>query len=112
MRRTPWRDFEPGSECNTAVARYLIQDVEEFIQKLSHENREMIIRYYQGEKGDKIRNRKELAKRLGIPQNTLRIRVFRIRERLEKMVRARLDLMIAAGDGGSPQKLMRNYSAP
>jgi RNA polymerase sigma factor (sigma-70 family) len=67
--------------------------LEECMQKLSVENRELIITYYQGERGDKIRNRKEMAERLGIPPNALRIRVYRIREKLEKYVMESLNQM-------------------
>jgi DNA-directed RNA polymerase specialized sigma24 family protein len=53
---------------------------------LSNDNRQLILEYYQGEKGDKIRNRKKLIDRLGIPVNTLRMRALRLRERLQVCV--------------------------
>jgi hypothetical protein len=46
----------------------------------------LLIEYYKGEKGDRIRHRKLLARQLGIPPNALRIRVHRIREKLERCV--------------------------
>ena len=57
------------------------------LQQLSAENRRIIINYYQGEKGERIKNRKLMAEQLGIPANALRIRVHRIREKLEQSVR-------------------------
>lgn len=54
------------------------------LNQLPAESRELILDYYQGEKGERIRHRKQMAERLGIPQNALRIRVHRIRERLER----------------------------
>ena len=45
---------------------------------------ELVVAYYRGELGEKIQNRKELAASLGIPMNALRIRVHRLRERLER----------------------------
>ena len=45
------------------------------LQNLPADNRELIVEYYQGEKGAKIKNRKRLIERLGIPVNTLRMRV-------------------------------------
>jgi DNA-directed RNA polymerase specialized sigma24 family protein len=60
------------------------------LQQLSPENRQIIINYYQGEKGERIKNRKLIAERLGIPTNALRIRVHRIREKLEQSVNERL----------------------
>jgi DNA-directed RNA polymerase specialized sigma24 family protein len=56
------------------------------LQTLSPDNRELIIEYYQGEKGEKIQNRKKLMDRFGIPVNTLRMRALRLRERLQSCV--------------------------
>jgi DNA-directed RNA polymerase specialized sigma24 family protein len=56
------------------------------LQTLSPDNRELILQYYQGEKGEKIDNRKKLLERLGIPVNTLRMRALRLRERLQSCV--------------------------
>ncbi len=56
------------------------------LQTLSPDNRELILQYYQGEKGEKIENRKKLLERLEIPVNTLRMRALRLRERLQSCV--------------------------
>lgn len=56
------------------------------LQTLSPDNRELILQYYQGEKSEKIRNRKKLLEQLGIPINTLRMRALRLRERLQGCV--------------------------
>lgn len=56
------------------------------LQTLSPDNRELILQYYQGAKSEKIRNRKKLLDRLGIPVNTLRMRALRLRERLQGCV--------------------------
>lgn len=56
------------------------------LQTLSSENRDLILQYYQGEKSEKIQNRKKLLERLGIPVNTLRMRALRLRERLQGCV--------------------------
>lgn len=53
---------------------------------LPDDNRQLILDYYQGEKGDKIQNRKKLMEKLGIPVNTLRMRALRLRERLQVCV--------------------------
>jgi DNA-directed RNA polymerase specialized sigma24 family protein len=57
------------------------------LQALPEENRDLIIAYYDDEKGKKIERRKGLAARLGIPLNALRIRAHRIRVSLEGCVR-------------------------
>jgi RNA polymerase sigma factor (sigma-70 family) len=54
--------------------------------ELPAENRDIIVGYYQGEKRDKIENRQRLAESLGIPQNALRSRAVRLREKLEECI--------------------------
>ncbi len=51
--------------------------------KLPDEGRDLIVRYYQGEKGSKIENRRQLAEDMGIPLQALRSRAVRLREKLE-----------------------------
>jgi DNA-directed RNA polymerase specialized sigma24 family protein len=59
---------------------------ENCLQKLSDENRKLIVAYYQEQRRAKIKLRKELAERLGIQLNALRIRAHRIRTKLEDCV--------------------------
>jgi RNA polymerase sigma factor (sigma-70 family) len=56
------------------------------LQKLSQDNRELILAYYQEDKGAKIESRKRLAERLQIPLNALRIRALRLRDKLESCI--------------------------
>jgi DNA-directed RNA polymerase specialized sigma24 family protein len=51
--------------------------------QLTSENRDLILHYYKGEKGDKIKNRKGLTQLFGIPASTLRMRALRLREKLQ-----------------------------
>lgn len=71
-----------------------IDDVEQMyacldqcLGQLPPNGRELILEYYQGDKGMKIEHRKELAGRLGIPVNALRIRAHRIRAGLQECLR-------------------------
>ena len=50
--------------------------------QLSVENRELILNYYQGDKSEKITNRKGLIRLLGLRASTLRMRALRVRESL------------------------------
>jgi DNA-directed RNA polymerase specialized sigma24 family protein len=56
------------------------------MRKLSPENSQLIVQYYQEDKQARIRAREGLAARLGIPLNALRIRTHRIRVALERCV--------------------------
>lgn len=56
--------------------------------QLSPEQRRLVLLYHQGE--NNIRGRKSLSEDLGIPMNALRIRVHRLRRKLEDCVQERL----------------------
>ena len=56
------------------------------MQRLTSRNRELILEYYREEKHLKIDHRKELAQRLGIALNALRIQACRIRASLQECV--------------------------
>ena len=60
--------------------------LEECMGQLRPEERKLILDYYQEEKQAKIDHRKKLAEGLGIGLNTLRIRVYRLRARLQECV--------------------------
>jgi len=68
-----------------------LECLERCLQELSSKDRDLIVAYYQGETSVKVRNRKQLAERLAIPLNALRIRALRIREKLEACVAHGLD---------------------
>ena len=81
------------SEMATEEAAYEFEELdprveclEGCLKSLSTENRELILQYYQGEKGTKIENRKNLTDRFKVPLNTLRMRALRLRERLQVCV--------------------------
>jgi DNA-directed RNA polymerase specialized sigma24 family protein len=56
------------------------------LAELSPENRNLILHYYQGDKGEKIKNRRGLTQLFGIPASTLRMRALRLREGLHLCV--------------------------
>jgi RNA polymerase sigma factor (sigma-70 family) len=68
-------DFEAEFECLSLC-----------MQQLEPDKRELILAYYQEEKQAKINRRKQLALREQLDLNALRVRVHRIRIRLEKCI--------------------------
>lgn len=60
--------------------------LESCLELLLPASRELVLEYYQEEKQAKINHRKNLAERLGIALNALRIRAYRIRARLQECV--------------------------
>jgi DNA-directed RNA polymerase specialized sigma24 family protein len=65
----------------------MLNCLEQCTGKLGSPNREVITRYYTGKERIKIKNRHALAAELGITMNALRIRAYRIRDKLEDCVR-------------------------
>jgi RNA polymerase sigma factor (sigma-70 family) len=59
--------------------------------ELTAEKRELILAYYAREKQAKIDHRTEMARRLGLSVETLRVRAYRIRGVLEKCIEDCLD---------------------
>jgi len=57
------------------------------LAELGSKQRDQIITYYGHDKTEKIRRRRELAERLGINQNALRVRMYRVRAVLEKCMK-------------------------
>jgi RNA polymerase sigma factor (sigma-70 family) len=57
------------------------------LEELGSKQRRQIITYYGHEKNEKIRRRRELAERMGIGQNALRVRMHRLRAVLEKCIK-------------------------
>jgi|SRR5688500_13424153 len=56
------------------------------LRKLSGDTRELIVAYYAKDKQAKIDHRQQLAQRFGISIETLRVKVYRTRESLEKCI--------------------------
>lgn len=60
--------------------------LDECLGRLTGAKRRVIVDYYRGEKREKIENRRRLAEKLAIPQNALRSRAVRLRDRLEACI--------------------------
>ncbi|HWQ31589.1 MAG TPA: hypothetical protein VNQ79_01805 [Blastocatellia bacterium] len=66
--------------------------LEQCLSEMAADSRHLLLEYYQDERRARIEHRKMMAIRLGITLSTLRIRVWRIREALEREVSKRLCL--------------------
>lgn len=81
---TDRHSVEPPAEDDERETRLRCLDY--CLEELQVEDRVVILGYYQEEKRAKIDFRKQLAGRLGIGLNALRIRAWRIRTKLEECV--------------------------
>jgi RNA polymerase sigma factor (sigma-70 family) len=79
----------PMADANRIETEY--RCLEQCLNRLSAENRNLVLQYYQLERKARIDQRKALAKELGIKLNALRIRAHRIRAILQECVQKCLD---------------------
>jgi len=91
--RAPHRsafDLAPPKDLNgtTEASERLLDCLDDCLQQLKADDRDLILEYYRGERV-RIEHRRELAARLGVTANALSIRACRIRDRLEACVKAR-----------------------
>jgi len=78
--------FDPEPDKLEQVCSYL----DDCLDNLTSAQRDLILRYHQGEKQEKIQNRKKLARELNMSRNALRIKVCHIHSRLRECVERRL----------------------
>jgi len=64
--------------------------LDDCLDNLTSAERDMVLRYHEGDKQEKIQNRKKLAEELKISRNALRIKVCHIHSRLRECVERRL----------------------
>ncbi len=84
--------LELGDVDSTAAPNAILDNEAEFecldacLQRLSVDDRELVIKYYSREKAERIEMRRQLAEFLGVTQEALHARVFRLRRNLRKCV--------------------------
>lgn len=84
IEQEPWQPVTSPEE----EEDHRMESLRHCLQLLPEDQRTLLLRYHQGE--NNIRVRKEICKELGIPMNALRIRVHRLRRRLETCIEERL----------------------
>ena len=85
MRRKPPQP-PPAPAPDPIQAELEYQCLEHCIDRLSAENRDLLLKYYGLNGLSKVDRRKQLAEELGIAPNALRIRAYRIRVALQECV--------------------------
>ena len=84
-----------GSDDESDQTEKEYQCLERCMLKLTPDNRELVLQYYQDEKRAKIDHRKHLAERFGVAINALRIRAYRARAALQECVSECLQQSVA-----------------
>jgi DNA-directed RNA polymerase specialized sigma24 family protein len=78
----------------------LLQCLDECLEKVPRESRDLVREYHEPEPGARIRARQELARRLGLTPTALRLRAYRVRASLQACLadcQARAEAGRAAG---------------
>ena len=76
---------EAGEQSHEREAR--LNCLDDCLDSLPALSRQLIIEYYEPDKGDRIRHRRTLADRLGLPREALANRAQRLRDKLEYCVK-------------------------
>ena len=84
---------DPRSEAEQETAIMREDCLRLCLQRLSEDKRDLILAYYAKDKQAKIDHRTEMARRLGISVETLRVKAYRIRSTLEQCIERCLDRM-------------------
>jgi RNA polymerase sigma factor (sigma-70 family) len=89
LRRLSRRQPQPEpeeivSEVTDDSRERLYECLDKCLNELSPANRELLLKYYEASKREKVTTRQTLASQFGLQPSTLRMRVFRIRTTLEK----------------------------
>lgn len=77
----------PGAEEDRDEIDQRFECLENCSVNLAPRERQRVVDYYSGEKREKINNRIGMAKEEGVTLGNLRVRMLRLRERLEKCIR-------------------------
>jgi len=84
---------DPRRELEQETAMMREDCLRSCLQKLRKDKRELILEYYAKDKQAKIDHRTEMAERLGISVETLRVKAYRIRATLEQCIERCLERM-------------------
>jgi RNA polymerase sigma factor (sigma-70 family) len=85
LRRKPPPDIMPQVEEPFEVEEEY-ECLKHCMQSLTPDSRELILEYYEANKREKIQHRKNLAREMGIEQNALRVRAYRIKAALQRCI--------------------------
>jgi hypothetical protein len=85
----------------TTDSEAALECLESCLDALPRHGRDLITRYYQGDRLAKVRNRKDLSESLGLAPNALRNRALRLRARLETCVARCLNRRDGLVDSGT-----------
>jgi DNA-directed RNA polymerase specialized sigma24 family protein len=91
VRKRPPVVMPPAPVVNSDEIEREYECLEHCMEQLSASNRELILEYYRNDKRAKVEYRKTLAEKMGIAQNAVRIRAYRIRSFLQQCVQSCLE---------------------
>jgi DNA-directed RNA polymerase specialized sigma24 family protein len=84
-------DFPTRRDIEEGITEDVYECLDQCLRHLSLSDQKVITQYYEGQKQSKIKFRGEIARRLKINPNALRVKIYRIRASLERCVRGCLE---------------------
>lgn len=91
LRPSVFDDEQDTDPETSEQVRERLQVLHECLALLPEHERDLVLRFYQGEGAERIRQRRRLARERAITMTALRLRAFRIRRRLERYMDERLE---------------------
>ena len=91
LKRTVPPEAPADPAVDNSADELVHQCLEDCLQRFADADRTMILRYYSAEKKAKVDLHRRMAEQLGININTLRLRVMRMKERLEPCIQRCLE---------------------
>ena len=85
LQKLPF-DYEAYSNKLAQTAEVRDQCLEHCLERLDSDERRFILEYYFGERATKIQNRLRLRKEFGLTRQSIGVKAFRIREKLQRCV--------------------------
>lgn len=65
---------------------FVCEQLDSCLEELPSADRDLVLRYHEGDKQEKIKNRKKIAEELKMTRNALRIKVFHLHARLRDCI--------------------------
>jgi len=87
-----------GAQEESAAAERAARELETCLGRFTGAQREQIVRYYVGDAGVRVRNRRQLAEELGLAPNALRNRMLRLRKLLVECMAGRDESRVSHTD--------------
>lgn len=86
IKRRPPPPIPPHPDPKPDELEVISNYLDDCLSQLTSADRDTVVRYHEGEKGEKVKNRQKLAEELDISRNALRIKICHLHSRLRECI--------------------------